>query len=168
MNIIKIISESQLSKLLLCISGTKEVSITTETVVKMNKTNNPYFGKVRKQTKTSALINFDYESSVNRGLQKEGKDADFEAKGRAWGAHVPGTPLLLHKDKLYLNIREISKQSVYVYEDREIGREELAGWLPAYKKNENQGLENEVVVRAFGIDGIIAITVDGTDYIVTR
>ena len=73
MNIIKIISESQLSKLLLCISGTKEVSITTETVVKMNKTNNPYFGKVRKQTKTSALINFDYESSVNRGLQKRVK-----------------------------------------------------------------------------------------------
>ena len=52
----------------------------------MNKTNNPYFGKVRKQTKTSALINFDYESSVNRSLQKEGKDADFEAKGRTWGS----------------------------------------------------------------------------------
>lgn len=169
MNITKRITRNQLQKLLLSVSGAKPVTIVTQTEAKMNKTNNPYFGKVLKQTKANVFINTNYEASVNRALEKEGKDTTFVAKARVWGEKIPGTPLVMNNGKMYLSAQFLPQnkaESIYIFEDRQIPKEDIINWLPAVKENKNQGLDQEVIIRTYQLDNIISITMDKTDYII--
>jgi hypothetical protein len=88
------ISVDELQAKLRAIKGCRAVSITTLTVPTLNKKvngdPNPYYGRVKKRSYSSVMIGFRYENSVNNQREREGLEADFEAKPRPWGKHVQG------------------------------------------------------------------------------
>ena len=107
---IKKVTLEQLVKQLMQLVAPTPATFLAVTEVKMNKKDkdkneNPYHGKVFKEQVSNVFINFNYQNSVNRARLKEGKDADFVPQYRAWGQKVPGTPLVLHENKYYLEAR---------------------------------------------------------------
>jgi hypothetical protein len=173
------VTKDQLVKKLMAIVGPTPATFIARTPVKMNKTMagdrskpNPYLDKVVKEQKSNVFINFNYQNSVNRALAKEGKEADFEAKPRKWGVKVPGTPLVTHEGRYYLEARFLNNEpSVkYLMEGQEIEKDLLKPYIT--EKNvesikENQGLEEIVIMRDFKIDNIMQITFGGTTYVVS-
>lgn len=84
------------------------VSITTETVPKMRKTDNPYFGRVTRRAVRSGMFAASYESCVNRQRMREAGENEvvehFNA-GQLWngkGEHVaPAIVRHTEKNELY-------------------------------------------------------------------
>lgn len=152
-------------------NGTFGVVITTETEPRMRKTNNPYFGRVRKVTRlTNVAIGYGYENVVNAHLDREGKTADFEAdkpKGKHWVTY----PTILASDKdesiEYLRTtmrKNTTTRSVFtldgnVIEDPTIVAE-IKSFIQSSSKPTNQGVEdgNEVIVRDYKLEGILSIS----------
>jgi len=163
------VSKDELVKVLMAVKGPTPATITATTLVKMNKRNNPYHEKVYKTQDSNVFINFNYANSVNKRLVKEGKEANFEAKPRKWGVHVPGTPLILHKDNYYLEAGYLTKNTpkvTYTMDGEEVEKAVFENYLPARKPSTTQGLEQEVVMRDFKIENIKKVKVGGKVYVV--
>lgn len=148
------------------------------TEVKMNKTNNPYYGRVHKKQKSNVFINFDYGAAVNRKLLKEGKDADFVAKQRKWGERLPGTPLVFHNNEYYLEARFLNNEPKveYLVKDEATGatvvteKAVLETYLPVKNEDsikEHQGLDEAIVIRDFKVRNVREITMNGIHYVRT-
>jgi hypothetical protein len=163
------VTREQLVKALMAITGPTPATFLAETDVNMNKTANPYHGQIKKVQKSNVFINFKYENSVNKALAKEGKEADFEAQPRKWGVRVAGTPLILFKDKYYLEARFLNNEPKveYFHEGKIIEKALFEQFIPEKKSSGNQGLENEVIIRDFKIEGIKEIQFGGIKYVVT-
>lgn len=167
--VVKQVNLMEMVRALMTIKGATPATFIADTVVKMNKTNNPYHEKVTKRQKSNVFINFDYTKSVNRALAKEGKDADFVASARLWGEKIPNTPLVLHKGKYYLEARFLGNEPEveYFFENGPIVKETFAHHMPTKnteKIKEHQGLEEEVVIRTFDCTNIRQITFGGVTY----
>lgn len=165
------VTEGELVKMLMAITGPKPATITATTEVKMNKTNNPYHERVTKRQVSNVFINFSYTNSVNKKLVKEGKEADFVAKPRVWGVHVPGTPLITHKNEFHLEAGFITKntpKAEYMLDGVVTDKAVFETYLPAKTENKSQGLDEEVVIRTFKICNIESVRVNGKLYVVTR
>ncbi len=170
------VNYDQMVKALMAVTGATPATIIAETVVKMNKTGNPFYEKVIKRQKSNVFINFDYAKSVNAKLVKEGKAADFVASPRKWGSKLPGTPIVFHaeKQKYYLETRFLGNEpKVEYFQINENGSREntekslFEQFLPPSKpsSSEHQGLEEAVILRDFDIANIYSIAVSGKTYI---
>lgn len=156
----KNLTKNELIDLLSKVKGTTFVSIETTTVPKL-KSGNP-FSNLKKVSKVSGAIGFNYQNSVNNALTKEDKEKDFEAKPRKWGEKVVGTPLVKHKDKFYLEMKAQNGQSDYFNDQGRVSKEDIKPW--EYAKSSRQGLENEVIVRDFSIDNISRVKINKEEY----
>lgn len=149
-------------------------TLVMETVPKMRKTNNPYFGRVTKITKVQAQLNTNYTKKINNQRKREGSNADFEAKAN-W--HEPVSDayngcISRHKKdatKLYLNYVEMSKNTVYFLDGFPVTPEQfkkIAAFFPASVKKvkektaQAQGLEKPVIYRLVSIDNVKSLTVN--------
>ncbi len=163
------ITKGRLAKILLSITGAMPATILVETEVKMNKTNNPYFGEVTKLMEANVFINFNYQNSVNRARVKEGKAADFVAQPRKWGQKVPNTPLILHNGAYYLEARFLgsnrTKTAVF-HKGRLLDPAKISSFVAVKSESKTQDLEKEVVMRDFKLENIKEITLNGIHYIV--
>ena len=56
----------------------------------MDKTPNPFIGRVKKITITPMQFGYSYENAVNNRLDRQGCEANFEAEALSWGAWVKG------------------------------------------------------------------------------
>jgi hypothetical protein len=141
------------------------IAVTEE---KMNKTNNPFYGRVTKRQRSNVFINFDYAKSVNKRLTKEGKDADFVAHKRTWGEHLPGTPIVFHNNMYYLEAGFLTKNDpkVEYFLDGEATDKAVFETFMKSKTETvgRQGLDAEVVLRDFKIDSIHEIHMNGKIY----
>lgn len=150
--------------------GTFGVTITTETEPRMRKTNNPYFGRVKKVTRlTNVALGYGYENVVNARLEREGKSADFEAdkpKGKSWELY----PLFLCSDKdetqkyLRTTMRKNTATKSVLTLDGEVVTDadtiaHIKSFIQSSAKPTNQGLEDEnvVIVRDYKVQGIVSI-----------
>lgn len=139
---------------------------------------NPLQGRVTKRMVGGQVMIFtnkggsSYAKMVKRRLVQEGKDPDtFELKPRAWGTRVEGTPLVEHTNAkgVYTEYIEVifmkGGKSVYLVDGVETPKEEITG-LPVEKVYEDQqgGLENQVIVRAYKLDSIEAIRIGGQEF----
>lgn len=152
-------------------NGTFGVVINTETEPRMRKTNNPYFGRVRKVTRmTNVAIGYGYENSVNARLEREGKDADFQAE-KPNGKHWICYPNILASDKdesqLYLRTtmrKNTIPKSVYTLDGQVVTDPttlaEIKSFIYSSAKPTNQGLNegDEVIVRDYKLENVISIT----------
>ena len=163
------ISKDDLIDKLLNTRGAKMAGILTRTEPRMRKTNNPYAGRVVKVSNASVTLNFDYEASVNRRLEKEGKEPDFEAKDN-WHEAVLNSvggisPLSRHKTKGDLYLRAMPRTSNYKYIDKvtgeEIPHDVIAPFLQKSSAGQNQGTDDAVKFAVYSLDNVIGIKIDG-------
>lgn len=171
------INVGQLQRILQSIPSHRFVTITTETDVRMNKRNNPYYDNIRKRCTANCSINFSYENVVNNRREKEGNDQPFTASERKWGQKVDNKFVVKAETngdvKEYVALNYKSKPSNIEYirksDGSEIAYEEFAAYIPEKKSNaEHQGLsaDNEVIYRNVKLGNIKELKVDGNHYIV--
>ena len=102
------------------IRGATFATLICETDARLKKTGNP-FGQVQKVSRVNVCLGFQYEAAVNRQRTREGAEADFESAPRQWGSRIPGTFLVEHKGRTYLETKvERSLEHAYITAD---GRE---------------------------------------------
>jgi hypothetical protein len=165
---IEYVTLEQLTNILRTVNRPMPVTFVAVTEVKMNKTNNPYFGRLSKKQKSNVFIKFDYANSVNKARLNEGKEADFVPQQRKWGVHIPNTPLIEHNGTYYLEARFLGSESKIDYlldGNEEFDKKLIEEFLPKTSSSSNQDLEKEIVMRDFKLSGINEITMNGIRYI---
>jgi len=167
------ITNAELEAKLRDLQGATIVSLIAQTVPDMYKTANPYWGKVHKLSRVKGLIGVRYENSVNRQREREwspeaetGHVQHFEAKPRAWGKHIAGTPLIAHNGKLYLEVKvETVLQTQYRHV--ETGKElfDVGPFLRKRSKSSGrQQVERAVVLRDYKLESIVELRLQGEIY----
>jgi hypothetical protein len=155
--------------------GAKIVGLTTQTEPKLlkksRKTGEPTpFGSVVRKTERVAVLACQYESCVNRQLEREDKPAEFVA-GALWngkGRHVEGHPFLVeHTEtgKRYIAIMPLQTHRDWWEADgKPIDPVLLAEYLPKPGKNESQGTDKPVLWRTVAVDNVLAARYAGEEY----
>jgi len=159
------ISSTDFIAMLYSVRGATMVSFIASTEPKM-KGGNPFPG-LRKITKINGVLNFNYQSAVNRQREREGVVADFVAEPRKWGVRVEGTPLVTHNGKTYIEAKvERSDIVAYVMPDLSpVDPDEVAKWLPA-RHNGRQAVEKAVILRDFSIENIRSMKLRKVEYVI--
>lgn len=159
------ITRQELETLLTKHPGAVMCTITAETVPKMRKTNNPWFGRITKVAVVNGVINWIYEKSVNRQREREGHPEVFFAVERMWGVRLTGTPFVEHKDKKYLELK-VEKSVEYKYRDED-GNDVPASEINPFlytSKSKRQETEKEILLRDYALDSITQVAIDGENY----
>ena len=166
------------------INGATPISITTETkpILKGGKSN-PYQGQIIKRMERGSVMIFQnkkingYEAMIERRLKAEGKDPESFVLGpRQWGTRREGMPFVDHikYDKetkqdvheVYLEVIFLKPGKVtYLYNGKEINREDIPGLDTSKEEGEQGGLDNKVIIRTFNIKNIKEISIGGDHYV---
>lgn len=164
----KALTTTALVEVLATVKGATFATLITETDARLKKTGNPY-GQVRKVSRVNVCLGFQYEAAVNRQRTREGAEADFEAAPRQWGERKPGTMLVEHKGKLYLETK-VERSLGCVYLDasgKELTAEQVAPFLPA-KGASRQEVEKEILVRDYALESIRSLSFGGEQYVMLQ
>ena len=149
----------------------KKITVVLNTTPTMRKTDNPFFGLVKKLTKYQVMINFIYENSVNNQLKRENANPEkFVAGERPWGEHV--TKAIINKgDQLYLQLkheRTLHESFVNQSDSTFVDKSDLMPFLQISKPAANQGLEKSIRVISPKFENIVEIAMNGARYRVKR
>lgn len=157
------------------VSGGSFVGIDTLTDVKLTGgKKNPHQGRVTKSMTGAQVMVFQnkningYEAMIRRRLEAEGKDpATFVLGERAWGQRLPNSPIVVHKKedgtRYYLEVIFLRAGEVeYLLDGKPIAANAIQG-LPVVDRDPKAqgGLDNQVVIRSFGLDSITRLRIDG-------
>ena len=164
----KITQDQLIEHLVTETSGTTFVTIDISTVPSMRKTDNPFFGKIRKLQTMNGVIGYSYTDAVNRIAEKEGKDIR-PSQPRTWGEASSDNIFVNHKDKMYLKIKVESVKNIrYIQTDtnEEIPREQLEKFLPgkSEKSVTQSDLNGEVIERTIAVENIKVIRFNKNEY----
>jgi hypothetical protein len=159
----KKITKDELREIINGVKGTTFVSIDMESEARMRKTGNPYVGATKVVT-LSGAIGYDYTSSVNRQLDREGKETNFVAQPRAWGKWENNW--IEHKGFYYLPVKvQGASDPIFKYNGAVLEKSTLEPFLQeSHKPHTQEALEKEVVVRDVKIDNIRKIRVLGDEF----
>ena len=137
---------------------------------------NPYFdlGIRTIARKFKIVIGFDYENSVNGRLDKEGKDADFEAS-QNWIEHCADNRVCVmnRKDnsKKYLAYQYLDDSILeceYQYNGNPIEAKLFEAFKQAKSTYSNQGLDNVLAFQVVALDNIEEISIMGAQYVIEK
>jgi hypothetical protein len=136
-----------------------------------NPTRNPFYdeGIINHSRKYKIVTGFDYEKSVNRRLDNEGKESDFESQENWFEVVSKGlvTDKKTHS-KLYFRYQyqddSIIEQE-YLFQNDLIGRELFEQYQKEKSNYENQGLDNPLKFQVCNLDNILEISIGGTKYV---
>lgn len=147
--------------------GANIVTLYTKTKPDMLLRGNPY-REAQKWAIVNGVINWIYETSVNRQRIREGKEPDFQAFPRKWGYRIRGTPFVRHRDNLYL---ELKRQAILDCEYREpdgslIETNHIEPFLKPQDETSRQGVDNLIILRDYRLDHIFGFNMDGDRYVV--
>lgn len=165
----KALTTNTLVELLATVKGATFATIITETDARLKKTGNP-FGPVRKVSRVNVTLGFQYEAAVNRQREREGSEANFESAPRQWGERLPGSMLVEHKGKLYLETK-VERSLSHVFMDaggRVLSDAEVAPFLPARSGSERQETAKEILVRDYSLDSIRSLSMKGEQYVMLQ
>ena len=137
------------------------------------KTNNPFFGRVKKLTGFGFDLNTDYTTKVNNQLEREGKENDFVAKK----TYTIPINKVIHKhvsdDRLYLQAfpaPNFGTFSTYIVDGRNATAEETAqikSFLPAKPTDSGrQGTDKKIEIRKPLLSNILIISVAGERFFI--
>lgn len=159
--------------------GTFGMVFETSTEPKMRKTNNPFYGRVRKVSRVvNSALGYDYETYVNARLERADLPSEFKASPLPWGEWVEGYEgiVISHKGKTYLRMTILpntTAKPTYMVDGRVATDEELAvikTFLqePSYSNKQAAcGLVEQsaqVSVRAYAVENIISIKQGEVEY----
>lgn len=148
-------------------NGTTPISFESVTEPRMNKTNNPFYGRVLKVSFVGGLIGYNYENSVNNQLDREDKETNFKSQSRTWGVRDEEHSFLVHhKGESYLSVKVQQTNKKPIYLDKVSGKviptESLLPYLPKSKKpNTQRDLDKEVIVRDYKVSNLRKLTIGG-------
>jgi hypothetical protein len=169
--ITKAITSSELVEILMKVQKGTFANILTETNVRMNKKNNPYFGLITKVSSQNILLGSNYENRVNNNLLKESKENDFIAQSSKVGNHISSCVLFNENTQLYYlqaeYFGEIKPQIEYYYNGNIIEKQLFAEFLPQKSVPNQNGLDNKVNIFSPKIENIKQITLNKIKYIVS-
>ena len=138
---------------------------------KMNKRGNDLFGRVKKVCGWGFDTNADYSRKVNLQLEREGKEANFEALP-TWAEPV-NKVVYRHKEKteqLYASVYPTTNFgyfSKYFVDGRPATESELATieiFTPEKSESSRQGTEKTIQIRRVKMENIHIITLKGQRY----
>lgn len=166
------LTKDQLVATITAVQGTTFATIETDTVPDMRKTGNPYVGRVRKLSKVRVMIGANYENGVNRQAEREGNEdaGEFKAMKLAYGSWLVPHKLIEHKGEIQIRVtcKPDEKPEVsYTLDGEPMEKSVIEPFLPVKKESARQeefGVERQVVPRNYKLDSIKSITVYGTHY----
>ena len=120
---------------------------------------NPFNGNLRKLSVVNVTIAADYENSVNRQLDREGKETDFLSMPRKWGKRV-SPALVEHKGKFYAPCHVNGSSYCYLLNGRLIGEDKVKPFLKPIAPG-RQGTEKALKYRDYSLENVIRIKIKG-------
>ena len=168
-----LVTENELVTLLLSVETSTFINLVTCTDVRMNKTGNPFFGRVKKISSRNYLIGNDYENRVRKNEDNEGFTPDFEAEKASGKTHVSKCVLKSDKDEnvKYLMVElfdEIPPVVEYIYDGNPIEKSLFEAYMTKVYESQKQEQERKVIVITPKISSIRALTMNGIRYMVVR
>ncbi len=173
------VTTKELVDLLLPIGVTKKltsdfVNVVLSTEPSMNKTNNPFLGKVIKTQSRNYKLLFDYEKRVDNNSKKEGIEGKFVSSKPSGRHHI--SPLVSVDDKTesehYLNLEfflEIKPIVSYEFNGLPMVEEDLELMKQFFTKkypSKKQPQERKVGVITPKISNIVSMSMGGVKYVV--
>lgn len=162
------------------VKGHQFVGLVTETSVRMNKTGNPYFGRVTKVSTSRVSFNYSYENACNNRAEKAGFERTFEAESLPWGQWIDGyaNKLISHKGSIFVRFYKIPTETakvVYYLDGAEVTDmatlNEILSYIPQRadysKKQAEVGItdaDKQCKPYAVGLENIVKITIGGITY----
>jgi len=167
----KLITTAELLELIRAIKGATFATLTLSTEPTMRKTDNPFYGLVKKVAIHNVCLNYNYENSVNKQRDREDKieNGPFVA-AETWGSHETSA-VVEHKGIHYLQVKlqkTLSTLFVHTIDNSPVDVAELAPFMPEKKANKSQGVDEQILNIRPKFDNIIAISIKGQDYQVVR
>ena len=165
------ITRNELITLLSTIDKPTFTNVVMETIVRMNKKNNPYYEKVIKRSKCNYSLGVNYESRVNNNEVKEGLEGNFETEKPSGKTHiskcllVKDTDLSVHYVMLE-RFDEIKPINEYIFEGNEIEKVLFESYMTKVYESQKQEQERKVMVITPKIENIKEISLNGTHYII--
>lgn len=164
------IGQQELLTLLMNVEKPTFTNIVSNTKVRMNKGNNPYFDKVVKSSKGNYFIGGSYEEMVNTRMGKEGMEQNFESKECSVGEHVG--KCVQFNEKLnrhylqYFSFETTKPKSEFEFEGNYIDRELFRSFEVKRSEVSRQPQENKHQPQSFMLSSIREITLNGTKYVI--
>jgi hypothetical protein len=165
------ITKNELITLLSTIDKPTFTNVVMETIVRMNKTNNPYYEKVIKRSKCNYSLGVNYESRVNNNEVKEGLEGNFETEKPSGKTHiskcllVKDTDLSVHYVMLE-RFDEIKPINEYIFEGNEIEKVLFESYMTKVYESQKQEQERKVMVITPKIENIKEISLNGVHYLI--
>ena len=165
-----VVNEQELVTLLSQVTTPTMINLVTKTIqTDMNKTGNPFYGKVEKVTTCNYLIGTNYENRVNNNDTKEGGEGNFEAKENSVGQHITKCVLFNENTNQHYLMVEFFKESKpkteYYFEGNSIEKHMFESWLKQRNESSRQPQERKVNVRSFKTCNIMELSLNGNKYI---
>lgn len=153
------------------------VGCTYENEVRMNKTGNPYYGRVTKRVEGTFCFNGSYENMVNNKIDRKGVEGeDFKSAPLVWGQWMAGAEnrIITHKGETYVRLYPHPNgcKTTYFLDGREVWDAELEyikQFFPTRKpsaKQENAGLskDEQVIPLAIKVSNIKKLSIKGQEF----
>ena len=166
------LTQSQFVQTIQAVKGNTFATLSTDTVPDMNKTGNPYFGRLRKLSKVNVSIGAIYENGVNRQAGREGNEdaGEFVAAPLAYGEWLVPHKLILHKGEIQVRAtmtQNVKPEVSYLYDGEPIETALVEPYLKkkaVSRRQEDFGNEKQVIPRNYKLSSIKEITINGTHY----
>lgn len=169
------LTKDQLVATLSAIKGSTFMTLETNTVPEMRKTGNPFVGRVKKHTKINVTFGANYENAVNRQAEREENEnaGEFKSLKLAYGKWLVPHKLIEHKGAVQVRVMcnpHMKPEVAYSLDGHPVNPSEMEAikaFMPEKKTSARQeefGIEREVVPRNYSLDSIEAVTVNGTRY----
>jgi hypothetical protein len=162
------ITKNELIEILKGVDKSTFVSITMETPVKMNKTGNPYFGRVTKRSSCNYLMGNDYEKRVTTNGEREGVEG-FKVGELSGKKHISKCVLIDTKTETthYVMVErfdEIHPKNEYLFEGNRIEKQLFQQYMVSVSENKSQPQERKVMVITPKIDNIREMSINKEQY----
>jgi len=166
----KVITRTDMISVLLEVEKPTFVHLKTETIVRMNKTGNPYHNEVKKCLSSNFFMCMDYETRVNNNRSKEGMETDFVSSPLSGKEHISKCILTDTKThtKKYLLVEWFKRsypKTEFIHNGNSIDRQLFQDYEVKRKESEKQGIENKVNVVTYLIESVKEMRFNGTRYI---
>ena len=163
------ITKTELIELLNGVESSTFVHLVTETKVRMNKTNNPFYDKVTKKSSCNFLMGNDYEKRVNTNEVKEGLEGTFEVEEMKGKRHISKVVCVDTKTetKHYICVErfdEIKPKVEYSFEGNTIEKLMFESYMVKVSESQKQQQERKVKWLTYGIDSIKQISFGKEQY----
>ena len=164
----KKITQQELLTLLMNVEKPTFTNIVSEVFPKMNKTGNPYFGKVVKKSKGNYFIGGSYEDMVNNRMEKEGMEPTFESKECSVGEHI--SKCVQYNDNTkkhylqYFTFPTSKPSSTFEFEGNEIDKQLFESFMVKKSEKSRQPQDNKHQPQSLTTTNIKEITLEGVHY----